>query len=221
MFKRFIHLTTIIILMLAISVSFAWMMDVTAPTGYYPVLRFDEEKQLYIASNDVDINLYVETEDQFIEIASNKKTNDSFFTSSGLGPGSSLKYKLVVKNNTAADLNMSVVLSKISASTDYFYDVMYFGVFSTSGFYAPFEPPKVEEHCMNSESRLVSYVDEDDGKTYKSFSFMDDFKIPGNYSEVEIRFYARISTEATNDSANGKDLQEQSLSIEKINFVII
>ena len=99
MFKRFVHITTIIILMLAISVSFAWMVDVTAPSGHFPVLRFDEEKQLYIASNDVDIDLAVEENEEYRSIQNSKFAAKDIYNSENLGPGSTKKFKLTIKND--------------------------------------------------------------------------------------------------------------------------
>ena len=209
MFKRFIHITTIIMLMLAISVSFAWMVDVTAPNGHFPVLRFDEENQLFIASNDVDIDLSVEENDEYHSIQNSKLQANDIYSSDNLGPGSTKKFKLTIKNNTDVDLNMSIVLSDILVSNDYFYETIYVGLFSTKGFYSPFEPPEINEYALGDTNKLVVK----DGEV--SYNLINYFKIPGNYSEVEIRFYVRIDVKADNRLVN------QNFKIGTINGIII
>lgn len=215
MFKRFIHLTTIIILMLAISVSFAWMMDVTSPTGYYPVLRFEDptddnpnNDRIYIASSDISVDLSVESEDGYIPIISSNNVKNDMYTSSNLGPGSVTKYQLKIKNNTNAEMNLSVIFTDILASVTEFYDSILIGTFYTEGFYGQYETPWVNE-CKLSENM------HENGEGTYTRNFIEYFKIPGNYSEVEIRFYVKI------DHNGGNKLQDQNFKIGKINFVII
>ena len=227
MFKRFLHLTTIVILMLAISVSFAWMMDVTAPSGHYPVIRFDEDNKLYIASNDVDIDLLVEENDEYQPLF-NSKTKyeaDDLYSVSNSGPGSSKKFKLVIKNNTDAELNMSVILSEFEMNCDLFLPHVYLGVFYTKGFYDKYVPPKTQEFALNDENKATfktTIIDEENNVVEKeivSYQLFDSFKIPGNYSTVEIGFYIRIGINIDSNVVN--DLQNKYLYIKKMSFIII
>ena len=105
-------------------------------------------------------------------------------------------------------MKLSVIFTDIQASVEEFYNNIYIGTFYTNGFYGQYEAPVVNE-CKLGEAM---HLNDDD--TYTR-TFMEYFKIPGNYSEVDIRFYVKIGIEG------GNELQNQNFRIGQINFVII
>jgi len=197
-------------------------MDVTAPSGHFPVLRFEEENRLFIASSDVSVNVEVEDENtgEYVSILDSENENNQIFSANNLGPGSVKKYKLQITNNTEAEINMSVILSDITTSIEEFYDHIYIGIYYANGFDFPYEPPEINEFKLSEELSINK-----DGSA--SRNLIDYFKVPGDFKTVEIGFYVRIGIEGTQSDltneeyANQNYLQNQSFTIGTISFVII
>lgn len=198
--KKLIHISAIIMCVLCIAVSFAWMIDVTSPTGHFPTLRFDNT--IYIASNNVEVKLEIENKDGVYE---NIKTNNGeLYSVNNVGPGHYTKYRMTLTNKTDIEVNLSVILSDFSTSTEEFYKNAYVGVFSSSGFYYPYNAPENKE--LNIYDSLQN----------NTVTFIDYFSIPNIKDEpVVVRFYVRIDHEA------GNELMNQSLKIGKINFLTV
>lgn len=203
--KKFMYFTSIIMLVLCISISFAWMIDVTAPSGLFPSFNFD--KTIYVASNDVTIDLQVEEEEGYVSIS--EYEGNGLYSVKNLGPGSIKKYKIVITNNTDVEVNMSIVLSNIETTIQDFYDYAYVGVFSTKGFDFPYVAPTTSD--LNFKENIK--INDENG--VGTINFVDNFVVPGKKSTVEIRFYIRIGVEA------GNEIQSQSLTINTINFLCV
>ena len=197
--KKTMYITSIITLILLISISFAWMTDVVAPSGHFPIFRFD--KTLYVASSDLDVDLSTEIDDEYVSI-DNLRSN-GLFQNENLGPGSIQKYKLTITNNSSVTMNLSLVLSDISTSYKDFYKNIYIGIFSVSGFEGYYDAPKVNEFNLNDKIK--------DG----SCNLVENCTLPNDKATVEIRFYIRIDYNATND------IQDQWFQVRKLNIVVI
>lgn len=198
--KKTIYLASIISLILLISISFAWMMDLVAPSGHFPVLKFD--KTLTVATNDVDVELSTEIDGEYVLI-DDVKSSKGLFETSNLGPGSIQKYKVNITNKTNTEMNMSLVFSDIKASDKVFYDSIYIGIFSTKGFEQQLNAPSICEFRLS------------DNLSSGSCPLTENFTLPRNYASVELRFYIRIDHNA------GNEIQKQWLSFSKFNVVII
>ena len=203
--KKFMYFTSIIMLVLCISISFAWMIDVTAPSGLFPNFTFD--KTIYIASNDISVDLQVEDDNGYISLS--EYEGDGLYSVKNVGPGSITKYKMVITNNTDVEVNMSVVLSDIQATVSEFYDHTYVGVFSTNGFDFPYVAPETSDLNFKENMKI------NDETGTGTINFIDYFVVPGKKASVEIRFYIRIGIEA------GNEIQDQDLTIKTINFLSI
>lgn len=198
--KKLIHISAIIMCVLCIAVSFAWMIDITSPSGHFPTFRFDNT--IYIASNNIDVQLEIENEDGVYE---NIQTNaPELYSVNNVGPGHYTKYRMTITNRTDVEVNLSVILSEFTTSTEEFYKNTYVGVFSSQGFFSPYNPPENKE--VNIYEALRN----------NTVTFIDYFRIP-NVKDVPVvvRFYVRIDHEA------GNELMNQSLTIGKINFLTV
>jgi hypothetical protein len=189
------------------------MLDVTAPEGHFPTLRFDDT--ISVASNSLEVEIDVEEDHVYKPIADSTSLNNSLYQNKNVGPGTVTKYNMKLTNTSNVEQNVSVVLSEITASIIEMYDFIYIGIFSTSGFYFPYESPATTELSVK-ESLPSDYVFGE--SRYATINFIDYFAIPPATIEpytVQIKFYIRIDYRADNR------LQEQNFSIGKINFVSI
>jgi hypothetical protein len=58
MFKKVTYHLSLVMLILCVSVSFAWMLDIPSQIGHHPVLRFDDT--ISIASNDATVTVEID-----------------------------------------------------------------------------------------------------------------------------------------------------------------
>ena len=199
--KKFASMASIILCVLCMAVSFAWMIDVTAPTGHFPLIKFDNT--IYIASNNIDVTVEIEDNNGNLTDLTNYD-GDKLFAVNDIGPGTFVKYKLTITNRTDVEVSLAVVLSDFETSLAEFYDYVYIGVYSTSGFYYPYNPPELNE--VNVKEAIHN----------NTVTFIQYTKIPNKKDQaVEIRFYVRVDHKA------GNELMNQSLTIGKINFLTI
>jgi hypothetical protein len=189
------------------------MLDITAPEGHFPTLKFDET--ISIASNSLDVKIDVEENNVYKPIADSTSLNNKLYQNKNVGPGTVTKYNIKLTNTSNVEQNVSIVLSEITASIIEMYEYIYIGVFSTSGFYFPYEAPATTEFSIK-ESLPNDYVFGE--SKYATINFIDYFVIPPATVEpytVQIKFYIRIDYRADNR------IQNQNFSIGKINFVSI
>lgn len=198
--KKFIYLSSIISMILLISISFAWMVNVIAPSGLNPMFKFD--KTLSVASTDISVDLYAEIDNDYVSF-DDIELDNGLFATKNLGPGSIQKYKVNITNNTDVEMNMSLILSEISYSDIVLCESIYVGIFSTSGFEGYLNAPQVCEFNLSEKMENSSCI------------LASHFTLPANYASVELRFYIRIDHNA------GNEIQKQWLNVNKFSIVVV
>ena len=119
MFKKVTYYLSLIMLILCVSVSFAWMLDIPSQIGHHPVLRFDDT--ISIASNDATVTVEIDEDGKYVSLEE-KHTVSGLYEVKNAAPGTTTKYRIVIKNNTDVELSMSIIFSEIKASLEEFYE---------------------------------------------------------------------------------------------------
>ena len=212
MYKK-LTITTIILILMCITVSFAWMMDVVGPSGNAVV--FDYENALYVSSNNLEINISVEQNEQYIPLyryIEGEKNLNTLAVFDNKAPGDTIKFSINIKNTSDLEVTVSVLFSEILASHQDFLEFMEVGVISFSGMRKYKDSPIVEEFAI--KDRITDYENfVFDPEKSISINFLNNLKIPVGEEGVNIKFYIRLSTKAENT------LQNQTFKIGKINFI--
>lgn len=216
MYKK-LTITTIISLLLCISVSFAWMLDIVGPTGKNII--FDLTDSLYVASEELNINISYEEDGVYKEVfkyENNVRNSENPLKFENQEPGSTQKFSIDIKNLSNVAVNISIVFSNIFADHEAFYDYIDIGLISINGYDSYLDVPKIEE--LTLRDRLLNY----DAKTFVfsstkpvSASLLNDVLIPANSEGINIKFYIRFNFNAINE------LQKLNFSIGKINFISV
>ena len=213
MYKR-LTIVTIVCLLLAITVSFAWMMEFAGNSG--DLIEFNYEDSIYINPNDLDIDISIEINGSYVPVYSTKNEKNELVTFENAQPGDIFKYCVKIKNPTSNEIKTSILFSDITATEDDFYNNISLGIFSTKGFNAKYKAPKVDEFVISSRmekdpaGNLIT-----DGK--HSVVFVEELIIPPDGDEVEIRFFVRFVSTRQNQN----HLQNKKFTIGKINFMCI
>ena len=216
MYKKFTVLT-IIFLLLTITVSFAWIMEINGPSG--DLVSFDYEESIFIDSNNLDITISVEKNGTYVPLYSSSSETNVITKFENSAPGDVYKYSLKIRNLTTNPITTSIILSDISSSIDDFYNYISIGIFSTKGFDSKYKAPALTEFSILS--KLPKDSDENVIiKEQNTITFLDNLKVPPMEDEndsIEIKFYVRFNS--IRDSQNY--LQNQTFVIGKINFMCI
>lgn len=195
------HTVNIIGLLLCITLSFAWMMEIDTPVGRYVDFHFNNN--VYVAPNDLDVKLFSVENGVETDITNLYKADGDnvFFTAQNFAPGDYKMFIIKLKNKTSLDMSMAINFSNVSADSDDFYQNINIGIASTKGFVSPYTPPTIADFYVSD--RLS-------GSTVR---FIDKLTIPPNNTEVEIKFYVMLSRSATNT------VQDKEFKIGTLNFI--
>lgn len=214
MYKK-MSITSIILLLLCISVSFAWMMDVIGPSGNSLVFNLDDK--VYVATDELNIDIAIEKENEFVPlykyITGEENTNEIVKFDNTI-PGDTYKFSVDIKNTSDFDVSISVLFSEIISSHQDFYEYISIGLISIDGFTNSRETPKIEEFVF--KDKIENYGKDDyefDSEKEVSIDFLNNISIPAGEDGVNIKFYIRLSVNASNE------LQGQTFKIGKINFI--
>ena len=216
MYKK-LTVLTIIFILLTITVSFAWMMEINGPSG--DLVSFDYNESIFIDSNDLEISISVEENGVYVPLYDSTNDSNVLTTFENSAPGDVYKYSLKIRNLTTNPITTSVILSDISSTIDDFYNYISIGIFSTKGFNTKYKAPALTEYF------ILSKFPEDSDKNViieekNSITFLEELKIPpmeDGDQPVEIKFYVRFNS--IRESQN--QLQGHSFTIGKINFLCI
>ena len=214
MYKR-LTILTIIFLLLTITVSFAWMMEINGPSG--DLVSFDYDNSIFIDSSELEINISVEKNGTYVPLYSSTNENNEIAKFVNSAPGDVYKYSVKIRNLTTNPITTSVVLSDISTSHVDFFNYISVGIFSAKGFNSKYKDPDLTEFSVFSKLPKDKEI-----KTNENYAitFLDSLKIPpmdSNDDPVEIKFYVRFD----NIRESQNHLQKQSFVIGKINFMCI
>lgn len=211
MYKK-LTITTIIILLLCITVSFAWMMDVIGPSGDLIVYEFDDS--LYISPNNLKIDITVEENGEYVPLYSTDNEVNNLVCFENKAPGDIMKFSMKITNSTDLDITTAIIFSDITSNEIKFYDFVSVGIFATNGFEGDYKAPGIGEFL------LIDNFPKDENRNpiineNNSAKFIESLVIPANNKEVEIRFYVRINHVADNS------IQNKEFKIGKINFMSV
>ncbi len=217
MYKK-LSIATILLIMMTLTVSFAWMMDVIGPSGDALVFLFDKENNtsIYVSPNNLEINISYEKNGEYVDAYSSTKTDSEnvLVSFNNKAPGDVIKFRVKIKNLTDLDITTSVLFSDINTNAPEFFDYIRIGIISYHGFTAISKLPPVEEFCL-FDRLPEDYVYDYENPKSTSVSFLKNLVIPPNQQEVEINFYIKIDHLADNS------LQNKTFTIGKINFMCI
>lgn len=213
MYKK-LTITTFIFLILTISVSFAWMIDMMGPSGHIVTFHYDNE--IHISPNNLQIEISTFQNGVYVPLYStdNEKNVLALFENSA--PGDVIRFRVKIKNLTENTISTSVVFSDISSDLDDFYNYISIGIFSTNGFDAKHKAPEIGEfkitERMKKDSNKNVIINEKN-----SITFIENLDVPPSGQEIEIKFYVRF--DSIRESQN--QLQGKIFTIGKINFMCI
>lgn len=210
-------ITSIILLLMCITVSFAWMLDVVGPVASDVFFRFEDS--LYVAPNELEIDIQIEENNEFVPLyayANGVENENVLAKFDNQKPGDLLKFSMTIKNTSDLELNVSILFSEIVASHQDFYNYIDFGIISSKGFDNYLDAPTISDFILRD--RIEGYNEE----TYDfspdkaiSISFLKNLKVPANDEGINIKFYIRLNINA------GNSLQNQTFTIGKINFLCV
>lgn len=216
MYKK-MSITSIILLLLCISVSFAWMMDVIGPSGNSIVFNLND--QLYIASDELNIDISIEKENEFVPLysyVSGEESNNELIVFDNTIPGDTFKFSVDIKNKSDMPVSISVLFSDIISSHKDFLEYINIGLISVNGFANSKDAPKIEEFVF--KEKIDGYESDEyifDPEELMSIDFLNNITIPSGEAGVNIKFYIKLSVNASNS------LQNQTFKIGKINFISV
>lgn len=205
--KKLKHLFSIVAILLCIVASFAWMKELDTPVGRYIELAF-QENQLVIASNQLEVQLLVQQEDeQFKDITQmyDDEQPQELFTIEDFEPGERKIFKVKLKNKGKAPASLEILLNNISSDSDLLTGSLLMGTMSYVGFRPPYQPPQPENY------RISERLNKEEGSLRLTKSIM----VPPTAEGVEIQFYIFFDRAATSEVAGKK------FTIGTISFLIV
>lgn len=197
------HIINILGLLLCITISFAWMLEIEVPHGRH--VDFDFRDQLFVVPDDLEVTLYYEDSDGVrtdITDVYNSEGENSLLTFENFAPGDAKLFAVKLKNMSELDMNLAITFSDVFSEHDDFNKYVNIGLISTKGFSYPYIAPTIEDFFVSD--RLKG----------SSMTLVDGVILPPNEHEVEIRFYIKLSEKATNASQN------KEFRIGLINFIM-
>ena len=112
MYKK-LTITTIILLMLSITVSFAWMMDVMGPSGEIITVNFDNS--IYVSPNNLKIDIAIENNGDYIPSYSTENVENVLACFDNQAPGDVIKFSVKINNMTNTPISASIKISSNSS----------------------------------------------------------------------------------------------------------
>jgi hypothetical protein len=200
--KKILLFINVISLLLLVTVSFAWINEINTEFSKFFELKYNS---LYISPTQVDVKLYRCENNSNIDITQLDKTT-AVYTANNVVPGEYSLYVLKLTNKADVAMNVAVNFTNITGS-EVFYEFINIGVSYVNGFSDEYPAPPIEDFFL--EDRLY------DGAA----TLINDMMLPphesGDANAVEIKFYIRLSHEATNE------LQSKQFSLGTINVITI
>lgn len=213
MYKK-LTITTIILLLFTITVSFAWMMDIMGPSAEEVLINFDNS--VYLSPNNLKIDISIEENGEYIPTYSSENVENVLACFDNQAPGDVLKFSVKINNLTNTPISTAISFSEMVASNDDFYNHIAVGLFYTNGFDNKYKAPEFNEfklsERMNKDAEGNLIIND-----INSVNFIKELVIPPSGQEIEFRFY--IKFDHTRESQN--HLQNQTFTIGKINFMCI
>ena len=197
--KIWIFLNTITLLLI-ITVSFAWIPELDTQTGKYFELNYNN---LSISPTEVDVQLFRCEGSTNHNITQLNKTS-AVYTATNVAPGDYTLYVLKITNESDVAMNVGINFTNIGGETA-FYEFINIGISYVSGFSDEYPAPPINDFHL--DERLL-----EGSATLIESMLLPPYESNGT-NAVEIKFYIRLSHEATNA------VQGKSFSIGTINVI--
>ena len=210
--KKIFSLLTIICLLLTITISFAWMVDIDIIRGNDFRFGFGngvgEDDLLYVAPNDVEVELE--------KVGNGNLTHD--LISGNMAPGDILRFRVILTNKSEFDMTLNMLLSKINFNLNSseleayseFLNNIYIGVYNVTGINHPYLPPRIyEDNLKNLTKADIHNVNDN-----LSCQFVERFILPAK-AKVNVAFFIRL------DSKAEAILENKQISIGKLDVMAI
>ena len=194
-------------LALCILISFAWINELQNPMGRVLSLQLQEAT---VAKGDLSVSLSVVNEEDKTSEEITKliedETKPNLAAYENFAPGSRKKFRVDIKNSSAASVRLRVILSDIICESEELRKSIIIGTNGFEGFDANYPAPAVQNQMLSEG------MDSSNG-----FVLVDCVEIPPMNTEepVSIFFYVMFS------ASGSENLEDMTFSIKKINFLTL
>ena len=173
------------ILLLGITVSFAWMLSNEINIVESVNIDYNKEgNNLVVAPKNLEVKIYMADENGVDQLVTDR------IKFKGIAPHSVVPFKIRFKNNTSKPVKVDVALSGITSTRSDLLDVVFVSAVASTGWgdYSYTERP-----APIYEKLSVSSATQEEDETIYSFKFLQNFSVPptigDNYLEMSCYFY--------------------------------
>lgn len=196
--KKILLYLNIVTLLLLITVSFAWINEIDTKLTKFFELNYS---QLYISPTKVKVELFRYDDNDDVEITD---ASGVFYNSTNVEPGDYTLYTLKITNESNAAMNVGINFTDITG-TELMYEYINIGISYVNGFSNEFPAPPIDDFYV--KDRLME----------GTVPLVDSMLLPpyetGDKNMVEIKFYIKLSHEAT------IDVQDATFALGTINVI--
>ena len=189
------------IIMLCVTVSFAWILNVQNNMGQYLELKYGEEAahKLSIASKDIEMMAYIQKDGDWIYLGSSKDQNQSGkliqISPEDVIPNSSVPFRIRFKNTSGNTLKVKLTLSGVVCDKSLVADeIVYVGALGSDE-YSRYTDTAITPPNVYLALNAANFISEDiDGNTSTyDLVVYEAIDIPatpdGEYVELDCYFY--------------------------------
>ncbi len=182
----------VIMMLLCLTLTFAWINELQNPEGRYLNFVFEDGKAV-VTDTDIEVKLYrdVTDSDDFEDITEPFATDsmESLTVIENFAPGARQKFKVEITNTGGIPLSLQMVLSNIICDNESLQENLIIGTGGFEGFTAEYPAPSLWQDTM--KNCLVG----------ESISLVDGAVVPAD-TMVTIYFYVMFSRSATEEIAD-------------------
>lgn len=188
-------LNIVLVVILIVSASFAWITDQQVQYGRWVELRYDNDN-LFVMAHDIKASLFVKVRDNAANDDDNYQDYSGkdapIFTTHEFAPGSYLQYRLDITSSSKMDTSIRIVFAGITTNSTEIAEKLVFGTTKYSGYWGT---EKLPNHVVTTVS---------DKLNGNSFVFFENLTLPPMYETIRyfsIYWYVFFDRTATNESA--------------------
>lgn len=173
------------ILLLGITVSFAWMLSNEVNIVESVNIDYNKEgNNLVVAPKNLEVEIYMADENGEDQLVTDR------IKFKGVAPHSLVPFKIRFQNHTSKPVKVDVALSGITSTRSDLLDVVFVSAVGSTGWgdYSYTERPAPVYEKLS----VSTFIEEDSKKVY-TFRFLSNFSVPqtaeDNYLEMSCYFY--------------------------------
>lgn len=207
-----------IILLLAVTVSSAWILTIKDNRGSYLELEYSSESgnKLTVSSKNVEMIIYVGQDDRYWASSNDKKPPEARFIvdQNSVVPDASIPFRIRFRNTSGQSVSVRVILSNVVCDKNLVAkDCIYVASMGSMEYskYLGVKKPADQYVLLQNRAEVVSEDEELNLITY-DFTLYDSIEIPpmkeGDYVELECYFY--FDKEEMDNECSGKHFEVSS-----------